>query len=407
MRHITLILAALVLALFTTNPASALTSATGNTVVTDSASSVSDVYTTAGGTVDLSGSFGNDVYASGGTVTVSAPVAGDLFAAGGTVKVTGDVAGSVRIAGGTVELNSKVGRNVLIMGGTLTLGSSADIAGEVLALGGTLTIDGHVAKPVVVWGGTATLNGKLDGNVSVHTSGDQGDSSEIVRVGPGAVIGGDFTYWAPRDASIDSSAKIAGKTIRHDVADQAEQIKRWTGTLLSALRLWNLFSLLVVGLVVGLLFPKSLARTASTMLNRSGASIGWGVLVLFAFPLGLLVLFMTVIGIPLGLLMLGLYIAGMYLSQVFLGYLVGERVLRWLRRNKVSEPAKPVAAVWLTLLGTIIVVLAVDYLLGYLAELSLIIGFVVGIARLFLLVWPFGALVLTSWAMVREREGNG
>lgn len=406
MRHFLLTLTVLTVALIVPGSVSALTSATGNAVVTDSASSVNDVYTTAGGSVDLAGTFGDDVYAAGGTVAVSAPVSGDVFAAGGNVKITGEVKGSVRIAGGTVELGSKVGRNVLLMGGTLTIGPSADVAGEVLTLGGTLTIDGHVAKPVVVWGGTATINGKLDSDVSVHTSSDQNDSTAVVRVGPSAVIGGNLTYWASRDASIDSSAKIAGKTVRHDVADQAESIRKFADTFFNLVRLWNLFSLLVVGLLVGLLFPKTLARTAGTMVSRSGASIGWGVLVLFAFPIGLIVLFMTVIGIPLGLLLLGLYAAGMYLSQLFLGYFVGERVVRWLRRSKSADPTKPIAPVWLTLLGVIIIVLVVDYLLAYLATFSLVLGFIIGIIRLFLLLWPFGALILTSWATVRERESQ-
>ncbi len=404
MKQFLLAVAVLTVAFSAPRSTFALTSATGNTVVTDSSSSVSDVYTTAGGTIDLSGTFGDDVYAAGGTVAISAPVSGDVFAAGGNVKITGEVKGSVRVAGGTVELGSKVGRNVLLMGGTLTVGPSADVAGEVLALGGTLVIDGHVAKPVVVWGGTATLNGKIDGDVSVHTSGDERDSTAVVRIGPSAVIGGNLTYWASRDASIDSAAKILGKTVRHDIADQAESIRKYADTFFNLIRLWNLFSLLVVGLVVGLLFPKTLKRTADTMVTRSGASIGWGVLVLFAFPIGLIVLFMTVIGIPLGLLMLGLYAAGMYLSQLFLGFLVGERIVGWLRRGRTAEPAKPIAPVWLTLLGVTVVVLALDYLLAYLATFSILLGFIIGIVRLFLLLWPFGALLITSWAMMRERE---
>ncbi|MFH0828757.1 MAG: polymer-forming cytoskeletal protein [Candidatus Kerfeldbacteria bacterium] len=401
MRRYTVLLFGLLLLLVVPGSVLALTTKSGTDI--SSTETVKDVYAAGGNSITLTGTYENDVYVAGNTVTVSGPIGGDLFIGGGTASVSGEVKGSIRIAGGTVLLNSKVGKNVVLMGGTLTLGTTSDISGEVLAFGGTVVAGGRVAKDMTVWSGTVTITGMFDGNISVHTSSDEG-SSALVTVGDTAVVKGTVTYWATRDASISPNAKISGTVTKNIVTSKEETIRSFFKGFTNLVRLWNLFSLLVVGLVLALLFPKTVRGIAEMMLKRNGASIGWGVLILFASPVAMVFFLVTVIGIPLSLLLLGIFVAGMYLSQVFLGYLVGETVLQRLRRNPAVEGAKPLSPVWPALLGIVIVWLVTDLLFGYLAGLNAGLAFLLGVIRLFLTLWPFGALVLVKWAYVREYE---
>lgn len=388
-------------------PAAALTTASGTSVA--QTGEVKDVYAAGGTTVDLQGGYANDVYAAGNSVTVSGPVNGDLNIGASTVTVTGEVTGGVRIAGGTVTINSKVGRNVVLLGGTLTIGTDADIAGEVISAGSSVVINGHVAGAVNAWAGTATINGTIDGPVSLHLNGDDDRDAPALHLQQHAVLKGDLTYWATKDATIDTGATVTGTTKRHEAATvTTKDIKTTIQQFLAIGRLWSLFSALVVGVLIALLFPKTLRNVADTMLKRSGASIGWGVLIAFALPIALFILMVTVIGIPLGLLCLGAFVAGCYLTQTFLGFLVGDLLVRWLGKRRAPQDAgvapRQIAPVWLTLIGIVVMSAVLDFLFGYLGGFAAALSFLFSTIHLFLVLWTFGAIIVVLGGYIRDRE---
>lgn len=395
----------LVIALLLPLTVEALTVGAGQNVFVAKDKTVSGVYVAGGGTLDLSGSFENDVMVGGGTVTISGPVAGDVLVGGGTVKITGEVKGGVRVIGGTVDLDSKVGRNVVLLGGTVTLGGAGDVAGELLVLGGTVTLQGRVAKPVSAWGGSFVVNGQVKGDVFLSTSDDCG-STPCVTIGPNADITGSLTYRAAKNAQIDAAAKISGTVTRQDLAREVAEAQRLFGRFLTFFRLWNLFSLMVVGLLLALMLPRTLMRVAETMVKRSGASIGWGALAFFAAPFAFFILALTVIGIPLMLVLLALYTIGLYVTQVFFGFFIGHALMRRMRKQSEQPPTVQRSLVVLaTLSGIVAVSLVLDFLLGAMTGTgNFALAAVTGIIRLFFIVWPFGALLLVKWQRVRETE---
>ncbi len=387
-------------------PVSALTTASGTNV--SQTAEIKDMYMAGGTTLDLQGSYGSDVYSAGNTVTITGPVNGDVTVGAATATVRGEVKGGVRVAGGTVTISSKVGRNVILFGGTLTIEPDADIAGEVVVAGGSLVINGHVAGPVNAWAGTVTINGTVDGPVSLHLDGDTENDVPALHLQQKAVLKGDLTYWAEKAATIDAGATVAGVTKYNATTSSTEDFRSTLQQFVNIGRLWSLFSALVVGVLIALLFPRTLRNVADMMLKRSGVSVGWGVLIALATPFAFIILMMTVIGIPLGLLCLGAYIAAFYLSQVFLGFLVGDLLARWLgkRREPLNSAAAPrqIAPAWLTLLGIIIVSAVLDFLFGYLGGFAAPLSFLFGIIRLFLALWTFGAIILVLGGYIRDRE---
>lgn len=377
----------------------AMTVTSGRTVFVGHDEVVKEVYAAGGGTIDLAGSFSDDILVGGGTVTVSGPVGGDLLIGGGTVKVTGEVKGSIRVAGGTVDLDAKVGRNVMLLGGTLTIGPAADIAGETMTAGGTLVAAGHIGQSLDSWGGSVLLNGRIDGETRIRT-GDDCRTEPCVTLGPNAAIGGNLTYWAAVEAKIDPAAKVSGTTTRYPGVPESEQVNKLARQFFTLVGLWNLFSLLVVATLVALLLPRTVRNVADVMLQRSGRAVGWGVLVFLAVPFALMLLLFTVIGVPLALILMALYVLSLYAAQVFLGYTVGRWVLDRMRPTVGSK----LAPVWPTLLGVIVVSLLLDFGLPYLGVRVPLLAFLLGIFRLLLVLWSFGALLLVKWGYVRERE---
>ncbi|MBI2984656.1 MAG: hypothetical protein HYY50_03460 [Candidatus Kerfeldbacteria bacterium] len=384
-----------------TLPAAALTLEGRNTLFSDSDRTVNDVYAGGGGTVDLSGTFNNDLLAAGGTVTIPGKVAGDILVAGGTVKITGNVSGSVRAAGGTIEIDGAVGRNVLVAGGSIILGRNSKVAGEVTVTGGTLTFQGTAGKDFNFWGGSAVINGSIDGSVNLRTGDDCGQDP-CITLGPNARIKGNLTYWAAMPADIHASAIIDGSTTRHAVSlpVKTKDIERF----FTGLRFWAVFSSLVVGVVLALFLPKVVRQVAEQMTRRPGPAIGFGLLVLFAGPMAFVFLAITLVGIPLALILFGLYLLGLYVAQIFLGYFFGTVIVRALRRSGAPNiDLRRGSVFWATMVGMVALALIFDFLLGASLTGGLpYIGFFGGLLRFALVVWAFGGLILHKWQYVKE-----
>lgn len=385
--------------------AAALTMEGGRSVVVGSGTTRVGTFTAAGGSLDLAGTFEDDVLVSGGSVTISGPVRGDVLAAGGTVRVTGEVGGSVRVLGGTVELAGKVGRNVILVGGSLTATATNEVAGEVLLLGGSATFDGHARKGIEGWVNSAYVNGTVDDHLTLRLpSAEDRSGQSFITLGPQAVVNGDFSYAAPNAAEVLEGAKVTGKTTQLGPSDVGRRFQEFFRQAVTIARVWNLLALALLAAVLSMLFPRTLRDASARMLERPGAAIGWGSLVLLAGPMTFILLPLTVAGIPLTLILIAMYIIALYCSQVVLGALVGGQLLRRLRRSGSPSSVRP-SVVGGAILGTVLVTLVFDLVLSGLGEpVGTGLLWISVIVRLFFLVWPFGALLVVTSAAIRTHE---
>lgn len=397
-----IILAAAVIIGFLPLIASAATIKGGDSVFFGSQDqAVEDMLMVGGGTVELSGVNNDDVLVGGGTVTVDGEVKGDLIIAGGTVKVSGPVAGSIHTIGGTIDLDGEVGRNILIAGGSVSLGKDSLVRGEVILGGGNATISGTIEKSLNGWVGNILLNGTVNGDVNLHTGDDCGDQVCVV-VGPNTKISGNLRYWAAVEADIQTGAVIAGTTTRHPVKMIVPNYD--VNNVFTIYRIWILFSSIVVGIVIALFLPRSLRGVAETMVQKWGRSVGFGLLILFATPMAILFLMLTVVGIPLALLLAAGYIIDLYLTQIFLGFFFGWVIVRSLRRG----PGAPAETRWTLLLNVVVGLVALsmvfDFLLGPRFTNGMpIINFLGGVVRFALMVWAFGGLILYKFSVAKSQ----
>lgn len=111
----------------------------------------------------------DDLFLSAETVTVNGTVKGDLFAAGATVIVNGHVEGSLFLTGRTLAIHGPVDGSVYVGGYALTVGEGATI-GRNLNFGGySLTTQGGSTVGRSVYGGgyQLLLNGRVDQDVMI------------------------------------------------------------------------------------------------------------------------------------------------------------------------------------------------------------------------------------------------
>ena len=238
---------------------------TGQTVTVAAGESVDGDLYVLGGMVTVDGSVDGDLTAFGGQVQLNGTVAGDVLAAGGTLSISGDVAGDVRTAGGQVTLNGPVGEDVVAAGGQTTIQGAATIEGDLVVSGGQVTMGGAVA-------------GNIEANAGNYSrTGTVGGTEHVVRGDRGAAAGDDG----------DDLADDALDAIRHFVV------------------------LLLLGAVLLWLVPRLLGSAETTLRERPGASLGWGVLAFIGYVVLVIIAIIAIVllAILFGVLQLGAVVA--------------------------------------------------------------------------------------------------
>ncbi len=339
--------------------------------------SVHDDLYIAAGEITIEGDIEGDLVVVGGTIIVNGDVSNDLFVGGGNVTINGTVGHTARIGGGQVIINSRVGRDLLVSGGAVTLGNKTHIRGDVIAGSGTFRSSGTIAKDLIGGFGNLTLEGPIGGDVKAGV--DQ------LTIGRGGRIKGDLKYTSANSAKLSSKAQVSGKIVHRK---PPKPKKRAVPVLAKALGwLWHLASMLVIGLVIALLFPKSLKGVEKALSNQLWPSLGIGFGGLFLVPIAIMFVFFTVIGIPLALITLALYLIAIYLSQIYAAASIGSIILRRLAGREL----------WLGL-GVIIGIFALALL-----QLIPILG---GLITFAVILFGLGAMLLSIWTKRQDAQTN-
>jgi cytoskeletal protein CcmA (bactofilin family) len=275
-----------------------------------------DIYIT-GGTVVINAPIYGDLIVAGGTITLNDSVAFDVIAAGGEIFVNGYVGDDIRIAGGRLHISGNVGGDVVIAGGTISIDKSVIIHGSMLAASGEVIVDGTIMQQLKSGAGKFTLNGTVQKDVDCrggelkingHILGKSMLAADKIEIGENAEFHNDIQYWN-KSGSIDFQKSIKKGLANYDPTLQIKS-GRWhyLGFTTALAVLWYLGAALVVILILEYLFSATLRKAATTVLNQSLQSLGFGALLAVALPVAMIISFITVIGVPVGLIILFAYL---------------------------------------------------------------------------------------------------
>lgn len=251
-----------------------------------------------------------DLYAAGRDVEIRAPVAGDVVAAGSDVRVSGDVAEDVIAAGRAVTVSGQVGDDARLAGRTVTV--SNDVAGHIVAAGAEVRIEAGSRVGDWAWlaGSRVEIAGDIGGELkalgeSVELTGRVGGDVELagehLRVGDGAVIGGDLTWRGEREPDIADGAVITGQVVQGPPLDRDDDRGDWWK------RLFITLSVIVAAGVLYTALRPQLDTCAVLLLTRPWRCLFTGLAVFAAAPVLAALLFATGIGALLGMVILIAY----------------------------------------------------------------------------------------------------
>jgi hypothetical protein len=273
-----------------------------------------------------------DVAVAGGDVSAADTVGQDLYAAGGSVALSGQVAGNARIAGAQVTISRRGG-----------------IAGKATVAAADVRMAGRVGRYLAVYAESVRIEGEVGGDLRIV--------ARLVEIGPEAKIGGKLIYRSPQLAKIDATAVIAGGAT-HVPMDwpsgklgSLARVATWISIVLLV------FSLLLVGVIMLVAFPKFSVAAPHTVRSDPWKSLALGFCLLLCPPVAAIVLMITVIGIPLGVALLLVYpvmlLLGFITGALFLSDRVAIRIAK--RRGVAVTPGWRYAALSVSLLALLLV----------------------------------------------------
>lgn len=280
--------------------------------------------------ITINGAVSGDLICAGQDVEINGPVSGDIICAAQNLVLNGNVSGDIRVAGQLLTVAGPVVGNGHIGAQDLRLTGSGEIGRELAFLAESAVFDGRVAGDMLGTAGKVALNGQFGRQVNLEL--------ESLSLGSDADIRGDLVYRAPEAFSLNQD-QVGGKivpTLRPvDDEEDRETPQEWFWA-----RLVAIVGFLFLGLVISQLRPHWLETSRDLLAANPLKTLAVGLLALVLWPLVMLLLVITIIGLPLSLI-------------VFLGgviVLVISRLIPalWLGQQLVLA-FRPKPALWLTL----------------------------------------------------------
>jgi cytoskeletal protein CcmA (bactofilin family) len=263
-------------------------------------------------TMELAGSFGNDIWALAGVALLN-----------------GGFADHARVAARSVTVDGTISNGLWAAGLSVTITTNAHLYGQHFLLAESLTLLGHVEGDVRARARTITLGGTIVGNL--HLTGDD------IIIRPGTTVVGDLLYTTTNQTLVlDAHSSVSGVLQRIAPDTTAGTVGLWN-RIHGFLRWYWMAGALLTGIAWMLLFPGLNAASVS-LLRANPIRCGLiGILYTIALPLLALLALFSLIGLPLGLVAAALAGLGIYLGQFSVALAVGMALTGGRREVSLSQ----------------------------------------------------------------------
>jgi cytoskeletal protein CcmA (bactofilin family) len=268
--------------------------------------------------------------------------------------------------------------------GPVRVGPGERVDGAVVSVDGPVRISGVVDGDVFAVHGNVNVSGRVTGSVTtldgdVTVTGRVGDSVTAISgraiVGTNAAVGGDVR--SSERPEVATGASVSGDVEKTNFAAWFT-LAGWI-----ALMLWWLavtVSLLLVGILFVVLFPRAAQTVAAAGRESTGLSVAWGAVLGLALPLLAGALAATIVGLPLSF---GILLA---LAVAFpLGYVMTALVIGRTLASRV--PDVPAFLIGFAILRVLAIIPGLGWLVGFLAA-----------------AFGVGALAVAAWRAGRSPE---
>lgn len=267
------------------------------------------------------------------------------------LSVSAVVVGIVMMAGPAIAQERPETNDLIVLTGEARVleGETRD---TVVIFDGPATIDGTVTQSVVAFNGPVTISGEVGEGVVAFNG--------TITVRSGATVGGDLV--SRTDPVVEEGATVEG-----EIGRDPSRLFRDPFPFIGRLAAWLAVSVsvFVLGLLLLALAPGAAEAVYEAWRTGTGASIGWGLLLLIGLPIVAILAFISILGIPFGV---GLALA------LFLIYAVGYTAGAWVLGRMLLKPPSSRFVAFLAGLAILRVVALVPILAGIVGAIATVVG---------------------------------
>lgn len=233
----------------------------------------------------------------------------------------------------TLESGDTSEGDIVTFGGQIIIEKDSTIYGSLAAIGGNVSFDGKITGDVVCIGGSCDIGDSASiGGSFVVVGADLNLSDEAVIIGEHVFVGNDLVTIPSIDITTEDLTDIPDIP---DVPDTnvVPNIIIQDNPGLDFLQ--NLFStsfmilaISAMALLVGVLFPNHLKKTAASIVNEPVKSGVLGLLTISVAPIAIVILAITIILLPVSLILAFSIVVLIFYGWVAVGYELGKRIAK-------------------------------------------------------------------------------
>lgn len=296
--------------------------------------------------ITIEGEVLGDVIGISPNVQVNGHVTGDLITISQNIQINGQIDGNVRALATLTSISGNVNKNINLAGESLILENSSTVGQDVLITLGNTELKGKVKGNVHGMSRNFLLLGSVDKNVDILL--DKVKRKKYVstlKISETAEIGGTLSYKSGPEAIIETE-NIKGEILKKDPEISRQQKFNFSSLF------YSLLSLFILSIILRALFKEQLKKIKRTIIEKNIKLSGFGSLLLFATPIIILLLIISIIGLPIAIITLIIWSLILYLSKIAVAMALGDYIFRKLKKQKIHAYIR-------VLIGLIIVCVAV------------------------------------------------
>ena len=271
-----------------------------------------DLYVT-GDNVTISGIVDGDLIIIGENILVDGTITRDLYVFGSNIKVTGIVSGNTVAFGSNVSLSGTMKDNVYL--GAMIGDIQANIDGDVLSASGQLSLDGTISDDVRVVAGQLTSTASIGGDF---------------------LIGSDNYTLDENDISGELIAGIKSSTTEKEIKVSRDDFFGFN----LGLALMTFVGMYIVGILLILLAPVKTVMIEKKIVSSwidLFKSYATGIIIIFAIPIPIFILLITLIGAPLAFLILGILLFLSTFGTIWTESAIGHKILQVTKQRDYAR----------------------------------------------------------------------
>ena len=279
--------------------------------------------------ITIEGEVLGDVIGVSPNIQINGHITGDLISASQNIQVNGQIDGNIRVLATLTTISGNVNKNLNFAGESLILENNSTIGQDVLIAASNTELKGKIKGNAHGMSSNLLILGSIDKDVDVLL--DKAKRKNYVntlKIGEQAEIGGKLTYRAGKEAIIETE-NIKGEILRKE-PDVSNKPKFDFSSLI-----YSLLSLFVLSIILRALFKEQLKKIKRALIEKNIKLSGYGVLFLFATPIIVLFLMISIIGLPIAIIILIIWGLILYLSKVVVAMALGDYIFRKLKKQKI------------------------------------------------------------------------